>query len=180
MNMLTQLNAISGCTGCSDDGSGNYLLSFPEGDRQATVAEVHAAALAIVSQHIRAECERRQFETPVPVVVGGTTYFFQSDRDSRGRYAILGNTIPIMLMQGATTATPLLDAQGSQVTWWTEPTQDGGAKVPCPMTVGVYLALVQAAMGRESALDSAYRAHLVAAATVPDPLVYDYSGNWPA
>lgn len=178
--MLTRLNAISGCVGCSDDGSGNYLLSFPEGDRQATVAEVHAAALAIVTQRIRAECERRQFETPVPVVVGGATYRFQADRDSRGRYAILGNTTPLLMMQGATMTTPLLDTQGTQVTWWTEPAQAGGAKVACPMTVGVYLALVQAAMGRESALDSAYRAHVQAAAASTDPLAYDYSGNWPA
>lgn len=140
----------------------------------------HPAALAIVTQRIRAECERRQFEMPVPVIVGGTTYRFQADRDSRGRYAILGNTIPLLMMQGATMTTPLLDAQGTQVTWWTEAAQPGGAKVACPMTVGVYLALVQAAMGRESALDSAYRAHVQAAAASADPLAYDYSGNWPA
>lgn len=140
----------------------------------------HPAALAIATQRIRAECERRQFETAVPVVLAGTTFRFQADRDSRGRYAILGNTIPLMMMQGATMSTPLVDSGGTQVTWWTEPAQPGGAKVPCPMTVGAYLALVQAAMGRESALDSAYRAHVAAAALVPDPLAYDYSAGWPA
>lgn len=158
-----------------------YVLEFGDGEtRLATQSEISLAAIAFVSQQIRAECERRQFETPVPVVVSGTTYLFQTDRDSRGRYAILGNTIPLMMMQGATMSTPLVDSGGTQVTWWTEPAQPGGAKVPCPMTVGVYLALVQAAMGRESALDAAYRAHLVAAAAAPDPLAYDFSGNWPA
>lgn len=176
--MLTALTTLTGAVSVSGPP---YLLTLEGGaSRNATPEEIHAAALALITQRIKAECERRQFDTPVPVALGQSTFYFQADRDSRGRYAILGNTIPLMMMQGATTTTPLVDAQGNQVVWWTEPAQAGSPKVACPMTIGAYLLLVQAAMGRESALDSAYRAHVAAAAASADPLVYDFSAGWPA
>lgn len=151
---------------------------------QPTPEEIEAARLPAlrdaVKLKVRAECERRQFVVPLPHAVGQTTYLFQMDRDSRGRYAFLQGFVPLFLLQGMTTASPLIDpVTQSPVTWWTKNPDPGGANIPVTMTIGQFIGMVQAGAAREMALDAAYRAHLVAAALLDDPLEYDYSGGWP-
>lgn len=127
---------------------------------------------SIVAQ-IKAECERRQFDLGVPYTVPGIgPVRFQSDRDSRGRYSIMQGFVPLMLSQGATMSTPI-PSTGGQVTW---NTLDG---TQVPLTIGILLGMLQAAMTRESALDATYRAHKAAVEASDEPWTYDYSTGWP-
>ena len=142
---------------------------------QPTPAEIKAArkpaALALVTERIKAERLRRQTELGFPVALPGLgTVRFHSDAHSRSQHAGLYATAQVMLMQGATHATPI----GSpQVQWRTM----GGAVVP--LTVGVLLALLQASLAHEAAVHAAADAHAAAAALLDDPLSYDYSTGWP-
>jgi hypothetical protein len=168
LTFLTQL--VAGCVSAA--GSGPYTLTFSDGtSREATAAEVRAAALALVTERIRAERLRRQTELGFPVTLPGVgAVRFHSDSHSRSQHAGLYATAQLMLMQGATQATPI---GNPQVQWRTM----GGVMVP--LTVGVLLALLQASLAHEAAVHAAADAHIAAAALLDDPLAYDYSTGWP-
>lgn len=153
MSILNQLNMIAGCTGCSDDGDGNYLLSFGDEVRAATQAELHAAALVVVTQRIKAERDRRKVAgTPV----GANT--FHSDPDSRIQQIGL-------VMMGA--------ALPAGVMW---KTLNGGFVEMTPTLAGQ---IFQATAARDVAIFAAAEAHIAAAAASADPLAYDFSAGWP-
>lgn len=136
--------------------------------------DAHAWALTQVSPAIKAERERRQLTSGFPVTLPGVGMVrFHSDAHSRSQHAGLFSAANTMLMQGATTATPITNASGQQVSWKVM----GGGSVP--LSVGVVLALMQAALSHEAAIHAAADAHITAATASPDPLAYDYSTGWP-
>jgi hypothetical protein len=159
----------------ANDGSGDRLVSWHRPEPQPTPAEIEAArkpaALALVTERIRAERLRRQTELGFPVTLPGVgAVRFHSDSHSRSQHAGLYATAQLMLMQGATQTTPI---GNPQVQWRTM----GGVMVP--LTVGVLLALLQASLAHEAAVHAAADAHIAAAALLDDPLAYDYSTGWP-
>lgn len=136
--------------------------------------DAHAWALAQVVPAIKAERERRQLMGGFPVTLPGLGLVrFHSDAHSRSQHAGLFSAANTMLMQGATTATPITNASGQQVNWKVM----GGGSVP--LSVGVVLALMQAALSHEAAIHAAADAHIAASTESPDPLAYDYSSGWP-
>jgi hypothetical protein len=157
-----------------DDGSGPYVSEWRSTEPQPTPEQIeaarHPAALAVVTERIRQDCERRQFTQGVPFA--GVRW--QSDEKSRGRYAFLMGFAQITLMSGGTMASPISDPATQQPVVWNAM---GGVQVP--LTVGLLLGMLQAAAARENACDATYRAHVVAAALLDDPLTYDFSAGWP-
>lgn len=136
--------------------------------------DAHAWALAQVVPAIKSERERRQLTGGFPVTLPGVGLVrFHSDAHSRSQHAGLFSAANTMLMQGATTATPITNASGQQLTW---KVMDGGS---VPLSVGVVLALMQAALSHEAAIHAAADAHIAAATASPDPLAYNYSAGWP-
>jgi hypothetical protein len=159
-----------------DDGAGVYIAAWSRPEPQPTPEEIEAAripaALAIVIPAIKAERERRQLQGGFPVTLPGVgAVRFHSDTHSRSQHAGLFSTVNVMLMQGATQATPI---GNPQVQW----RMMGGEMVP--LTVGIVLALMQAALLHEAAIHAAADAHIAAATAAADPLAYDYSAGWPA
>jgi hypothetical protein len=98
---------------------------------------------------------------------------FHSDTHSRSQHAGLFSAAIVTLIQGGSVATPI-EKDGVQMQWRTM----GGAYVP--LSVGVVLALMMAALGHEAAIHAAADAHIAAATAAADPLAYDYSTGWPA
>lgn len=174
--IVTYLGRLPGVVGASPTPTG-YRLDLAGGTtREATAAEVHAAALAAITDRIRDECERRQFGDGVPFTVPGIgSVRFQTDEKSRGRYALLQGFATLTLLSGGTMQTPVADPSTGQPIVWNAM---GGVQVP--LTVGLLVGMLQAAGARENACDATYRAHVAAAALLPDPLAYDFSGGWPA
>lgn len=139
-----------------------------------SAADHTAWALAQVVPAIKAERERRQLTGGFPVTLPGVgLVHFHSDAHSRSQHAGLFSAANTMLMQGATTATPITNASGQQVNW---KVMSGGS---VPLSVGVVLALMQAALSHEAAVHAAADAHIAAATASADPLAYDYSTGWP-
>lgn len=153
--MLTDLQAsISGCV-CAAIVNGGYRLDFADGSsRQTTSEEVRRAALALVTQQIKADRDRRK-STGTPV----GAHVFHSDPDSRIQQIGL-------VMMGA--------ALPAGIMWKTV----GGAFVQ--MTPTLAGQLFQATAARDVALFAAAEAHIAAAAASDDPLAYDFSAGWPA
>ena len=161
-----------------DDGAGPYIAVWRRPEPQPTPEQIAAAAkpaaIALMTERIRQDCERRQFTEGVPF--GGVRW--QSDEKSRGRYAMLQGFATLALMQGATMQSPVADPTTGQAVVWNAM---GGVQVP--LTVGLLLGMLQAAAGRENACDVRYRQHVAALADLPDAdavLGYDFSGGWPA
>lgn len=156
MLISTLTESVIGCIGAAPgDGAGAYILSFDNGEpREATPAEVKAAALAVVTRQIKADRDRRKaLGTPVGAHV------FHSDPDSRIQQiglVMIGAALPAGIM------------------WKTV----GGAFVE--MTPVLAGQLFQATAARDVALFAAAEAHIAAAAASDDPLAYDFSAGWPA
>lgn len=140
------------CAAVVDD---SYRLDFSDGStRLATGEEIHAAALALATQQIKADRDRRKsLGTPVGAHV------FHSDPDSRIQQIGL-------VMMGASLPTGIM--------WKTV----GGAFVE--MTPQLAGQIFQATAARDVALFAAAEAHIAAAALLDDPLTYDFSAGWPA
>lgn len=150
--MLTALTTLTGAVSVSGPP---YLLTLEGGaSRNATPEEIHAAALALITQRIKAERDRRKLAgTPVGAHV------FHSDPDSRIQQIGL-------VMMGA--------ALPAGIMWKTV----GGAFVE--MTPALAGQIFQATAARDVALFAAAEAHIAAASASPDPLSYDFSAGWPS
>lgn len=154
--MLIQFTElVLGCIGAAAGESGTYRLDFAGGvSRQATPEEIHAAALALITQQIKADRDRRKIAgTPVG------EHAFHSDPDSRIQQIGL-------VMMGA--------ALPAGIQWKTI----GGAFVE--MTPQLAGQIFQATASRDVALFAAAEAHIAAAAASDDPLAYDSTAGWPA
>lgn len=165
------LVTVPGCMGAADLGD-SYRLDFDGSSRPATPEEVRAAVVADVTERIKTMRQQRQESLGFPVNLPSIGVVrFHSDAHSRSQHSGLMSTALAMLIQGATTATPI----GSpQVEWKTM----GGTKVP--LSVGVVLALMQASLVWEASQHAAADAHIAALAASPDPAAYDFGGGWPA
>ena len=141
-----------------DDGAGPYIARWgcaePRPTEEQIEAAKHPAALALATQRIKAERDRRKIAgTPVGAHV------FHSDPDSRIQQIGL-------VMMGA--------ALPAGIMWKTV----GGAFVE--MTPTLAGQIFQATAARDVALFAAAEAHIAAAAASDDPLAYDFTAGWPA
>lgn len=141
-----------------DDGKGPYIAKWNRPEKQPTMQEIEAAwpaaALAVVTQRIKADRDRRK-STGTPV----GAHAFHSDPDSRIQQiglVMMGANLPAGIM------------------WKTV----GGAFVE--MTPTLAGQIFQATAARDVALFAAAEAHIAAAAASADPLAYDFSAGWPA
>jgi len=142
----------------ADDGAGPYIAAWYSAQSQPTPEQIegarHPAALALITQRIKAERDRRKLAgTPVGAHV------FHSDPDSRIQQIGL-------VMMGA--------ALPAGIMWKTV----GGAFVE--MTPALAGQIFQATAARDVALFAAAEAHIAAAAASDDPRVYDFTAGWPA
>lgn len=163
-----------------DNGDGTasiteWLSAEPQPTPEQIAAAMLPAARASVIPRIKAERERRQQSDGFPVTLPGLgAVRFHSDPHSRSQHAGLFALANSILLQGGTPGTPI----GSpQVQWRTI----GGQAVP--LTVGVVLALMQAALLREASVHAAADAHIAAVQALTDAdavLAYDFSTDWPA
>lgn len=154
MNAAAFVALVPGCVSAVGDSTG-FVLKLSDGtSRNATPQEVHAAALALASQRIKADRDRRKIAgTPVG------EHAFHSDPDSRIQQIGL-------VMMGA--------ALPAGIQWKTI----GGAFVE--MTPQLAGQIFQATASRDVALFAAAEAHIAAAAASDDPLAYDSTAGWPA
>ena len=141
-----------------DEGQGPRIARWNRPEPQPTADQIAAAirpaALALVTQRIKADRDRRKvLGTPV----GPNT--FHGDPDSRIQQIGL-------VMMGASLPTGIM--------WKTV----GGAFVE--MTPQLAGQIFQATASRDVALFAAAEAHIAAAAASTDPLAYDFSAGWPA
>lgn len=145
--------------GClvQDDGAGPYIAAWNDPRPQPTADEIAAAAkpaaLAIVTEAIKSERDRRK---GLGCPVG--PHRFHSDDASRIQQ--LG-----LLMFGA--------AMPAGIKW---KTMDGSFADMTP-TLAQQIFAAQAA--RDMGLFAVCEQHLVAARAADDPLKYDYSAGWP-
>lgn len=134
-------------------GAWSYMGDDSPTQDEVTAA-IHPAVVAIVTQRIKADRDRRKLAgTPVGAHV------FHSDPDSRIQQIGL-------VMMGA--------ALPAGIQWKTV----GGAFVE--MTPTLAGQIFQATAARDVALFAAAEAHIAAATAAADPLAYDYSAGWPA
>lgn len=141
-----------------DEGNGPYIAAWLRPEPQPSADQIesarHPAALALVTQQIKAERDRRKIAgTPVGA------HFFHSDPDSRIQQIGL-------VMMGASLP--------AGIQWKTL----GGAFVE--MTPQLAGQIFQATASRDVALFAAAEAHIAAAAASADPLAYDFTAGWPA
>ena len=139
-----------------DDGPriAQWHRSEPQPTSKQIEAAAHPAALALVTQRIKTDRDRRKLAgTPVGANI------FHSDPDSRIQQIGL-------VMMGA--------ALPAGIMWKTV----GGDFVE--MTPVLAGQIFQATAARDVALFAAAEAHIAAAAASDDPLAYDFSAGWPA
>lgn len=154
MNAAWFVENVAGCAHAAGGGAA-WALAFADGSsRNATPAEIKAAALALITRQIKADRDRRK-STGTPV----GAHAFHSDPDSRIQQIGL-------VMMGA--------ALPAGIMWKTV----GGAFVE--MTPTLAGQIFQATAARDVALFAAAEAHIAAAAASADPLAYSFSAGWPA
>ena len=141
----------------ADDGAGPYIATWNRPEPQPTPEQIeaarHPAAVAIITERIKAERDRRKFEG-VPV----GEHRFHSDADSRTQQLGL----------------VLMGANLPAVQWKTM----GGAFVT--MTPTLAQQIFGATAARDIAIFAVAESHIVGAAQAQDPLAYDLSTGWPA
>jgi hypothetical protein len=163
------------CT-LQDDGAGPFIAAWRRPEPQPTTEQIEAArkpaALALVTERIRAECERRQRTLGFLALIDGAPVRFQSDQLSCIRYGFLLSSANEAAEAGYPVTAPFPPPPLPQTLWhaW-------GAVVP--MTIQRARAIRDGLLAHEVGHDVAYRAHVAAAALLDDPLAYDYSTGWP-
>lgn len=157
-HVLRHLGFADDAFDLQDDGAGPYIAKWNHTEPRPTDEQIqsamHPAALAIATQRIKVDRDRRKVAgTPVGAHV------FHSDPDSRIQQIGL-------VMMGA--------ALPAGIMWKTV----GGAFVE--MTPQLAGQIFQATAARDVALFAAAEAHIAAAAASDDPLAYDFTAGWPA
>lgn len=99
--------------------------------------------------------------------------WFHTDADSRSRYLDQKDKVRDMLADGASMPSPVLGADGKQTMW---KTMDGST---IGMTCQLMYDVVVAARNQQDQVFSTSEAHRQGSAEAPDPVLYDFSRNWP-
>lgn len=175
-DLLLAFLRVVQCIGASDNGDGTYHLDFADGtSREATPAEVRAAALALVEARIKAERDRRELEDGIPVTFPGAQGVWRFHSDTLGGRHLLGlfNVAFRMRVAQLPGSTPMPGEPG------TLGFKTMGREERVQLTVERVELLEQAAFAKSGALHAAAVAHIAAAGLLDDPLAYDYSTGWP-
>jgi hypothetical protein len=170
----------SGEYGVRNDSDGEYVEWWHRPEPQPTPEELQAAMLpaaqAMLVERIKAERLRRQLEGGWPLALPGVgRVTFHSDEHSRSQQSGLYASMTLMLLQGATMATPVMDG-GKQLTW------DTKQGLAVPVSLGVLAALLQGSMRQEGANHAASKVHIAAVRdlkSAEEVLAYDFSKGWP-
>lgn len=132
-------------------------------------AKLRAAAIARMTDAIKAERDRRQQEGGF--LVAGE-YWFHSDNSSRIQQMRLDKRADELLAAGGSEADPIVVC-GIPVQW---KLMDGTF---VPMTAGLAKQIGAAAEAQEALLFQVAETHIAAMAQSPEPAAYDYSSGWP-
>lgn len=162
-----------------DDGAGPYIAKWYSEQPQPTTAEIEAArkpaALALVTERIKAERDRRELETGCPVTFPGVdgVWRFHTDTLASRHLLALFSLAFRLRAAGGTDSTPMPGAA------FNPGFKTMGREDRIPMTVRRVELLEQAVMVKAGALHVVAQQHIDAAALLDDPLSYDYSTGWP-
>jgi hypothetical protein len=161
------------------NGGAEFIAEWRRPEPQPTAAEIEAArkpaALALVTERIKAERDRRELEDGIPVTFPGLDGVWRFHSDTLGGRHLLGlfNVALKMRVAQLPGSTPMPGEPG------TLGFKTMGREERVQLTVDRVELLEQATFAKAGALHAAAVAHIAAAALLDDPLAYDYSTGWP-